>query len=380
MIFLFNIEQIDIEILRQSIQEYYCKVELLDKNMKTIDEMSGELVSGNLSIDANSDIRRTCNLSFFVKDKSYLIGSDTKIWIDKFVRVYIGILHQRSKTIRWYVLGLFIFNDNSYSYDSTSKILDISCSDLMSKLTGLRNGQLPSLTTEIPVDSNIRNAMISTVSQLGWVKKYLIADVGKDVPYDLKFNTGQSVYDIIAKLRDLYPAWETYFDTEGTFIFKQIPNGTNEPVVIDDTVISELVISESTKNSFNAVKNVTRVYGREGVFAEYKEISAQNPFSTTNIGEEIVQVFADGDYSKITTNQLALERAKYETWKSTYLKDERSLNMLYIPFLDVNQKVSYKSKMTGNIEVDIIKKISISFMDGTMSVDTVKFYPLYEWL
>jgi hypothetical protein len=377
---LYNIEQADIDITKQSIQEYYCKIELLNRDMKTIDEMSGDLISGSLTIDADSDIRRTCDVTFHVKDKSYLIGSDSKIWIDKFMRIYIGIVHQRSKTIRWYSLGIFIFNDNSYSYDNQSKSLSINCADMMCKLTGTRNGQLPSLTTEIPVDSNIRNAMISTITQLGWVKKYIINDINKLVPYDLKFSTGQSVYDVIAKLRDLYPAWETYFDVDGTFICKQIPTGTNEAVIIDDSVLSDLLISEPLSNSFNGIKNVTRIYGKDTVFAEYKETSVDNPFSTVNIGEEIVQVFADGDYAKITTNELAMERAKYETWKSTYLKDQRSFNMLYIPFLDVNQKISYRSTITNNIETDITKRISVSFLTGTMTVDTVKFYPLYEWL
>lgn len=377
---IYNIEQIDIEILRQPVQEYYCRINLLDKDFKTIDELSGEIISGSLTIDANSDIRRTCDMTFYIKDESYLIGDNTKIWIDKFVKIHIGILHQKSGTIRWYQLGIFIFNDNNIVFDSTNRTLSINCSDMMSKLTGMRNGQLPSLTTQIPYDSNIRNSMISTITQLGWVKKYIIEDVEKLVPYDLKFSTGQTVYDIISKLRDLYPAWQTYFDIDGTFIFSQIPTGTNEITYVDGSLLNDLIISENLNNSFNDIKNVTRVYGKDSVFAEYKEISPDNPFSTVNIGEEIVQVFADGDYAKITTNELALERAKYETWKTTYLKDERSIGMLYIPFLDVNQKISYESNITNNVEIDITKRISVSFLTGTMTVDTVKFYPLYEWL
>ena len=99
--------QIDMQVLRQSNQIIYIKLELLNKMFQIIDELQGEMIDGSHSEDAESDIRTTANISFIVKDASYLVGQNKKIWLDKYARLYIGVLHQRSEEILWYPMGTF---------------------------------------------------------------------------------------------------------------------------------------------------------------------------------------------------------------------------------------------------------------------------------
>ena len=66
---------------------------------------------------------------------------------------------------------------------------------------------------------------------------------------------------MIVGLRDLYPAWETYFD-DVTFICQPIPTCENDDVVLDTEIIEPLVISENLSNSFENVKNVTDIWGK----------------------------------------------------------------------------------------------------------------------
>ena len=56
---------------KQSIRNLHIIVELLDYNFYTVNNIEGNLLDGSISIDGNSDIRRTGNLSFIVKDSSF---------------------------------------------------------------------------------------------------------------------------------------------------------------------------------------------------------------------------------------------------------------------------------------------------------------------
>jgi len=485
------ITQADIDILMQSTRESFIRVQLLNEKYQVIDELQGEVIDGDISIDASTDIRRTCNLSIYVKDTSYFTGEKRKIWLDKFVRLYYGVRHQRTQEILWYLLGIYLFNDQSYMYSVLSHTLTASCVDLMSKLTGVRNGQINGIPTEIPAGSSIRNSMISTLTQFGGIKDYLIDDIEKEVPYDMAFSTGSTVYNIVSQLRDLYPGWETFFDLDGTFVCQPIPTLENDPILYDNNILKPLIISETLSNSFSAVKNVTEVWGKTidadrfsdtssysgntynislssfelenymtigfkasannaaspklkinslsaypivndndkpidantilsgksyvlkyrkekfyflgqfQIHAIVKEVSQypsaayiandkkdnncdnisyvvnpDSPYTIEKLGE-IRQVLTGGEYSEIYSDDLCTQRAEYENWMTTRLQDGMTLEMMGIPWLDVNQKFNYTANSTGETAQYITKSINWSLKNGRQTVQCVKFYPLY---
>lgn len=488
------ITQADIDVLMQSSREVFVKIQLLSAQGQVLDELQGDVIDGDVSIDAESDIRRTCNLDLYVKDRSLFVGEKRKVWLDKTVRLYYGIRHQRTQEILWYPLGIYLFNEQSYEYSAVTHTLSVSCADRMSRLTGLRSGQIGGVPTEIPAGSPIRSSMISAVTQLGGVRDYLIEDIGKEVPYDLSFPTGASVYDIVVKLRDLYPGWETFFDLDGTFVCQPIPTLEDDPILYDGTLLRPLVISEMLTNSFSAVKNVSEVWGksidagryadtstytgncyrialdsfaleeymtvgfkasaanaaaprlqinalaacpivddegiplgagimlagksyvvkyRRGQFvflgqfqihAIAKEVSAmpsaaeitrdkaenlcdnisyvvnpESPYTVEKLGE-IRQVFSGGEYEDIYADSLCVQRAEYENWKSTRLQDGVTLEMMGIPWMDVNQKLRYMASSTGAAAQYITKSISLSLRSGRQTVQCIRFYPLYPWI
>ena len=54
-----------------------------------------------------------------------------------------------------------------------------------------------------------------------------------------------------------------------------------------------------------------------------------------------------------------------------------TLEMVFIPWLDVNTKISYTDKENNETSSYIIKKISGSFMNATMTLEIIKFYENY---
>ena len=72
------IQQQDYDIIQQRIINRYLKVNLLDFDYTVVDELSGNVMSFNVSVDADSDIRRTCNVEIVVTDSSFDIKAGSK--------------------------------------------------------------------------------------------------------------------------------------------------------------------------------------------------------------------------------------------------------------------------------------------------------------
>lgn len=117
--------------------------------------------------------------------------------------------------------------------------------------------------------------------------------------------------------------------------------------------------------------------GQYQVIGEAWDENPNSPFNKNNLGYEIYHECSGGEYENIYTNELANQRARYEIWLATNIQNNLTLEMIFIPWLDVNTKISYMDKETNETNNYIIKKISGSFMNGTMSIDIIRFYENY---
>ena len=474
-----NVGQDDYNILSQQIITKYIKLEILNFQYNVVDEISGNLTAMSVNIDSESDLRRSCNLTFVVTDASFDVKAGNKIWLDKFCRPWVGYENIYTGKIQWYNQGIYLINAPSWRYNATTHELSLAGLDLASKLTGLRNGELEGIPTKIPAGSSVREAMIAAIELAGFTK-YTISEC-KDVdgniiavPNDIEIAQGGTVWNIVTQLRDILPRYETFFDVDGVFIYQPIPTGSGDPVIIDDTIWPNLLIDESINNDFESVKNYIEVYGRtidpsyfstnttysgstlSLTVADYPTALTDNTivgFTTPSTGDisatggislkmnsltasvlyeygtnnpvtaldnetyyvayynqgwylmghqqpvgiayddnpdspfyvngsigRIRHVLYGGEYENITSDKLALERAKYELWKSTRLQDSITLTSIPNPWLDVNVLISHaiRGKSQENAAQYIIKSISTEYgIEGTQSINAITYYPLY---
>lgn len=248
----------ELHLLTQQSLHPYCKIDLLDKDMVTIDSLEGLVMTGSVSIDADSDIRRTFTSTIYLSEKYAISAYTEEEWIDKYVRVYIGFVTSRQE-IKWWSQGVYVFNQNGFTCSATEHTLSISCVDLISKLDGSLGGQLTGYKTSVPANSNIRSAIIATL-KLSEFKKHMVDYWNRTVPYDLEYDTGTTIWTILKELRDLYYPFEMYFDDD-TFVCKEIPSGYEDPVVLDADTFAKLVISENASVDYSEVKNCVEVFG-----------------------------------------------------------------------------------------------------------------------
>ena len=130
-------------------------------------------------------------------------------------------------------------------------------------------------------------------------------------------------------------------------------------------------------NTGETSKKMQWVYqGQYQIESLYKNEDEGTAFCVQKIGERL-QVLSGGEYENIVTDALALENASYQTWQKSRLNETISLELIDIPFLSVNTKIEYVPLHSSIPEYYIVKSIQESFMQGTMSIELMRFYRLY---
>lgn len=372
--------QTDYDLVQIKVRNAKIKVEVLNFDFQTINSLEGKVIDGSISVDATSDIRRTCNLTLAIDKTDTMIYPGGGLWLDKFIKIYQGIDNPRNnnETI-WWNMGIFLINNPNTVYNVNTKSVTFEGLDLMSKLTGRRNGQLPAVTTMVPVGSLISDVVKQIITQLGKFDKYIIKDAGYTIPYDIKKDMGSTIYDLLAEIRDLYANWEMFFDVDGVFHWQQIPNGRNEAIVLDfDQLNQSLLLSSSINVDFENVKNNIIVYGRlldtgEQIMANATDTLENSPYSIN----EISQINYIVDDERIYSNDLAEQRAKYELFLHARMNDAINLEIVPIPWLnDVNIKIKCTNKEIGIEGEYLIKALSIPLgISSTMTINAIKIYP-----
>lgn len=483
---MLNITQNDYNIIKQKNTERYIKLNLLDFNYNVVDELSGNMLSCSVRCDADSDLRRSCNVSFVVTDSGYEVGAGNRIFLDRYIQLYIGLKNIYTQEIQWYNQGIYLIDAPSYEYNATTHTLTFAGLDLMSKLTGARNGQLPGISTVIKQGENVRKAIIATLA-LGGFTKYIVEEcvVNKaiqPVPYDIQIDQGGYVFDILSKLRDILPKYQMYFDVDGVFHYEPIPSGEDDPVLITDDIWNSVVTGETVSTDFTTVKNYIEVYGRthevqyydanptitlelnaynvtlnlpgyqnsdytlfgftntygdmangflrftingtaigisqplKGTFSVkgqymviqkvpskgsnalgtvnieflgglqaksiWQDTNPESPFYVNGPVGIIREVLCGGEYENITSDDLAQQRAEIEGYWKCRLNDNITLNVVPIPWIDVNIVVSHAPKQGEVTNRYIIKSYSVDYgsVSSTMSITMITFYPYYPIL
>lgn len=253
-------------------------MELLNRDLKVVDYIEGNLLSDNFSCTGESKIRRSYNCEFIMTGSSFTVGQDKNIWIDRYIRVYYGIKHQRSQEIIWYLLGTMSFIDINYSYSSRDRKISLTCMDMMAEYDGTKNGMIQGQKLIAPAGQDIRTTIIALLNSAG-IKNYMVDDIGKEVPYDLEWGTGSTYVQALTELCELYDSWEFFFDEEGTFIWRKIPTGFHDQHILDSAILAPLVISESLQDSFQGVYNATEVWGQVLDLAEDDRFASTSTYT-----------------------------------------------------------------------------------------------------
>ena len=261
-----EITQAQYNTAKQSQRNISIRINLLNFSKQIIDSIEGQVISGSITSDANSNMRNTCDIQMVVTDSSFNVEAEGKIWMDRYIQIYIGVEDLKTHQTIWTNKGIYLLNQPTYGYSAESKALSFQGVDMMALLTDMRGGIL-SEAYLIPAGSNVRDVII-TILGVNGINEYVVDDCKNSdgsiqpVPYDMNFDAGSTWWDVLEALQSILPNYQMYFDVDGVFHYETTPYRADESVRMDDDIWKQNVISENVSYDFETIKNSVKVLGR----------------------------------------------------------------------------------------------------------------------
>ena len=170
----------------------------------------------------------------------------------------------KNQDVHWFNQGCFSISSNGFTYNATTNTVQCSCVDLVARLNGDLAGQLTGLKTKINKGTRIAPVIktVLTEQPMSEFSKCVIDYWTRNVPYDLEYETGTTLWQILTELRDLCYPFEMYFDDD-VFVCHEIPSGFDDPPVLDPDLFASLVTAdgESATVDYSTVRNCVEVFG-----------------------------------------------------------------------------------------------------------------------
>ena len=272
-------------IVKQPYRELYCKVNLLNYQFQIVDDISGVVLSDTWTISATSDIRRTGTLVILPdNDEAYKIQAGSKIFLDKYVQVYIGIKDETTDEIIYNNMGIYLINNPTHTFDSTNNSITLQLVDLMAKLTGLRNGNLEGYEYQLKEGQDVKEIIVAVLAEVGFNNYNIEIDEGdyQTIQFDMSVDGTATLYDILKTINEnQYINYQMYFDVDGIFHFNHIPSGKDAPVMVDDDIWRYAYISHEVTTNYEDLKNDIVVLGKTHTASKYSSDCALNNHTFT---------------------------------------------------------------------------------------------------
>jgi hypothetical protein len=262
--------------VKQPYREIYVKLELLNYHYEVVDEISGVALQHSWTCSATSDIRRTGTL--LIKpdsEQAYKIQAGSKIWMDKYIRAYIGLKDMRTDEIIYNNMGIYMVNNPHQTFDSTTHTINLQLVDLMAKLTGMRNGSLNGYPHQFTDGQEVWDIIHSVLEacNLSYFDGYTQfvftpLDQPETLQMDIKIEGTGTYYDILKKILEMqYVNFQMYFDINGKFHFEPIPDivakqGEEPTIMADDDIWHQCYVSHEVQTDYQSVKNHIIVVGK----------------------------------------------------------------------------------------------------------------------
>lgn len=396
----------DYKTVMYNIQRPRIRIEIYnEKNNEILHVLECGIETCSISISAESDVRRTASLSLIPLKNEYIkLCKDSIIWINRIIKLYIGIYDNRYRSWKYYPSGSYVFTDYGFSYNETTNSISLSLADMWINFDGSRNGKIggaesiiypayeeDETTGEVIKYHYIRDQIITTLLQLGKLKESQleIDDVGeykgmpdynenweeyreqsnvqvKDgtymqtwnaLPYDMEYSVGVTVSEILTGFRDLYPNYEMYFDENNNFVCKMIPSCYEDDVTFNAEFMDRIYISEDTSVNLSSVKNVCEVWG-ETIAVDFftEDCTYQNNSYNCNV-LEYDNNYYNGDLIGVKIDSVNQEASKLNinNFGEIPIIDENSENPIEGNIFESGQVYVFKIKKKHENGVDVTK-------------------------
>ena len=305
------------------------------------------LTGGSFNENYQNGQRRSLSFSLYNIDGKYTPSINT-FWAGTRLKLELG-LERADGTIIWFQKGIFIVTKASPELSSDRAIVQINASDKFS-LFEEKTGTLTSTYT-IEEGSEIEEV----------IKTIALTDMGNGSPMDSKpiiyhssfknkkteveitKNAGDTLGSILLDLATQLSA-EIFYNSMGNLTIVPIDEVTldvTKPIMFDYNFDNGELSNINFDFDLSSIINRIIVIGSSNNGGVYRAVAvnddAASPLCYQRIGYRTGSIIND---SNISNDILAEERAQYELRSQLILKSSLNMNVLYNPFLSVNNLIS----------------------------------------
>lgn len=280
-------------ILHNNIYPLQSRIEVYDSEGNVMDVIYGLISGGSMSISPDSNIRKSLSLSIkpSIRNKTLTISEDGLIWVNRYIKLYIGVLNQRTNQYVYYKQGSFYFTTTSGTYDATSNTLTINCGDFAVAMDGTKNGIISGglnyilyAYDEVFIQTWMTEAETAGVDITKYAKVF--EWVAENHPNDITTSTDTEVQKAVFKLMTETSLTEDEQDTYMQTVNNAYPKMVNFIITEDTRMLISYNILRDTllhflKNEANitdyVVDDIGEVDGIAEHNADYLSYREENP-------------------------------------------------------------------------------------------------------
>ena len=332
-------EEKNIEMLKSHNKIVKLKVTLLDENYVEIENLIGSIKGyPSYEIDADSNIRRTCNITLSIPSKEQVQLDFEKTWNKRMVELACGLYdwdkseYADADGYIWYKLGRMLMTSGETSYDSTTQEVKLNLVDLMASMTEERGSQIGE-TYVYEAGNDPKDLIEAVVAENSPFKRTNVCEFDDTYPYDEMSNRGDYAIDVLRLIFDLFPYYEFFYDVNGVFTVQKIPMKISDPVDVSKEVMDELLISERKTVDFSQVKNTTEIWGRSitGDYIATECRSSQDTYFIT-IDNTFTELVSGEKYTIVpTTDSVVGQKMKIQETETYQIYTADGAGTTYTP-------------------------------------------------
>lgn len=153
----------------------------------------------------------------------------------------------------------------------------------------------------------------------------------------------------------------------------------NSPFYVgDNNYQTSYDLITSTDDVIVSDQNLEISVNKMGEYLDYQTPTDELVVTSNLFSNMVRHVCVGGEYDNIYSNQLAVERAKYELYQRCRLHDTITIECVPIYYLDTNQMISITLPNEDELSYWLVKSINTDFStSGTQSITAMKYYAEY---
>ncbi|MGG1663844.1 hypothetical protein [Brevibacillus sp. NRS-1366] len=374
-----------IKAMRSAIKQTFIKLEFYDSKMNYINEFSKAVTTddiGSISVDINRPVRRTFSFSLDNRKSVFNWGEEKLIWIDKRVKVYLG-LKLPNGTIEYVPQGVFIISEPQDSHTLEGKRTFVSGQDKMWLMTDKRGKFL--YDTKIEEGLNVGTALKIIASKAGETL-FNFDEIDEVVPYELSYSPSDNLYKALEELSS-FAKGIIYYDVFGYLRFKKIDlnsfehspaswvykfNGTDERFYAGNT----RKLDESNLANHITVlggSGQTAISSYEIIVDDNDPLWKDHPYSIQKIGRITYSHNNGSPDSLLTTKEECKWRAKYELMKRLGYAERLSLNAAPVFVHDAGEIIEIDDEENDVKGKYLLETFSLPIKPALMTSECVKY-------